>query len=151
MIVHDLALGMTLVPADMFCFALYATSQALQQSYRPLLEPLGLTYPQYLVMSALWTTAEPPAVTGISAQVGLDSSTLTPLLKRLEQAGLVARRRDARDERIVRIHLTEAGRAVESRAAHIPACIVEKTGTPLPDLLRLKAEITALGQRLRAG
>jgi DNA-binding MarR family transcriptional regulator len=142
---------MTLAPADMFCFALYATSQALQQAYRPLLEPLGLTYPQYLVMSALWTTPDPPGVTGISAQVGLDSSTLTPLLKRLETAGLVARRRDPKDERIVRIHLTDAGRALEEKAAHIPACIVEKTGTPLPDLLRLKAEVTALGDRLRAG
>ncbi|WP_172328618.1 MarR family winged helix-turn-helix transcriptional regulator [Mangrovicoccus sp. HB161399] len=142
---------MTLRPADMLCFALYSAAQAMQQAYRPLLDALGLTYPQYIVLSALWAAEDPPRVSDIGREVGLESSTLTPLLKRLEAAGLVARQRDARDERQVRIRLTEAGRALQARAAHVPGCIFEKTGLDEAALVALRDEVAALGQRLRAG
>ncbi|MBE3637009.1 MarR family winged helix-turn-helix transcriptional regulator [Mangrovicoccus algicola] len=141
---------MTLTPSDMLCFALYSATQAMQKAYRPLLEPLGLTYPQYLVLCALWRSPAPPAVSAIGREVGLESSTLTPLLKRLETTGLVERRRDGRDERQVRIHLTAAGREMEDRAAALPGCIAERCGMDLPRLEALRDEVTALAARLRA-
>lgn len=141
---------MTLAPSDMVCFTLYSAAHAMQQAYRPLLEDLGVTYPQYLVLSALWTAETPPTVRGIGQQVHLDSSTLTPLLKRLEAAGLVRRSRDPEDERQVRIALTEAGSALEARAAHIPACMFEKTGLDMETLTLLQREVGALADRLRA-
>lgn len=140
---------MTLAPADMICFTLYTATQAMQQAYRPLLEPLGVTYPQYLVLSALWVAQAPMTVGGIGAEVNLDSSTLTPLLKRLETAGLVSRSRSATDERQVRIALTEAGRALQAQAAHIPGCIFQKTGMDLADLTALRDQVAGLAQRLR--
>lgn len=141
---------MTLTPPDMICFALYSAAHAMQQAYKPLLDDLGLTYPQYLVLMALWAQ-DGQTVGEIGRQVQLELNTLTPLLKRLESQGLVNRRRDDRDERQVRIVLTEAGRALQQRAEPITACIVEKTGMSLPDLLALRDQITALRDRLRAG
>ena len=140
---------MTLAPSDMLCFALYTATQAMQQAYRPLLADLGLTYPQYLVLSVLWTAEDPPTVGGIGARVGLESSTLTPLLKRLEAQGLILRHRSAADERQVRIALTDAGRALRDRAAHVPACIVERTGLDLDAVTRLRDEVAALAAHLR--
>lgn len=142
---------MRLKPSDMICFALYSTANAMQQTYRPYLEALGLTYPQYLVMRTLWAAEAAPTVSGIAAEVHLESSTLTPLLKRLEKAGLIRRQRDAEDERRVVIHLTDTGRAMEADAAHIPGCIVEETGMTAEDLVRLKEEVQRLGARLRKG
>ncbi len=134
----------------MLCFSLYSAAQAMQQAYRPLLDPLRLTYPQYLVLSALWSADAPRSVGEIGRDVGLESSTLTPLLKRLETAGLVSRRRDAKDERQVRIRLTEEGRALQARAAHVPGCILERTGMDLSAIETLRDEITALAAHLRA-
>ncbi len=142
---------MTLAPHDMFCFSLYSATHAMQQAYRPLLEEIGLTYPQYLVMSALWTAENPPSVSGIGREVQMESSTLTPLLKRLETAGLIVRRRNPEDERQLQVDLTDAGRALQARAAHIPACILEKTGMDVETLRRLQGEIRDLTQRLRTG
>nr|WP_135502188.1 MarR family transcriptional regulator [Roseovarius aestuariivivens] len=134
----------------MLCFALYSTAHAMQQSYKSLLAPLGLTYPQYLLMSALWTEDD-QTVGALGRQVLLESNTLTPLLKRLEAKGLLHRTRDSRDERQVRIRLTQAGRALQQQAAHIPGCIVEKTGLTLEDVTRLRDEITALRAELAKG
>ena len=141
---------MNLTPPDMTCFALYSAAHAVQQAYKPLLDDIGLTYPQYLVMSVLWAE-DGQTVGAIGRQVLLESSTLTPLLKRLESQGLVERSRDAKDERQVRIALTEAGRALAARAAHIPACFLEMTGLPVADLVRLRDRVIALRDRLRQG
>lgn len=141
---------MTLAPSDMICFALYAATHAMQQVYRPLLDALGITYPQYLVLSVLWTEKAPMTVSAIGTALYLDSSTITPLLKRLEAAGLVKRSRDLQDERQVQVSLTPAGSALEARAAHISACVLEKTGLGADGVAALHAEVAALGERLRA-
>jgi DNA-binding MarR family transcriptional regulator len=104
----------------MLCFALYAASRATMDVYRPILDELGLTYPQYLVMIILWEH-KTSSVKDIGNILHLDSGTLSPLLKRLEAAGLIKRQRRADDERVVDISLTEAGQALEERAANIPA------------------------------
>ncbi|HEX6362734.1 MAG TPA: MarR family transcriptional regulator, partial [Albitalea sp.] len=101
------------------CYALYSASLAMTRIYKPLLAPLGLTYPQYLAMLALWER-DALAVTELGQRVQLDSGTLTPLLKRLESAGLVQRLRDSVDERRVIVRLTPAGRALKARAAKVP-------------------------------
>ena len=119
------------------CFAVYAASHAFTRAYRLLLEPLGITYPQYLVMLILWER-DAQRVKEIGAQLSLDSGTLTPLLKRLEAMGLVNRVRDVQDERQVTIKLTSAGRALEAKAASIPQeleCIMQIDGDGLADLL----------------
>lgn len=138
----------TLPPPQMLCFALYSAAHAMQAAYKPLLEPLGLTYPQYLALSALW--AEDGQTVGqIGAALMLDSNTLTPLLKRLEQAGWVQRRRDAADERQVRLTLTEAGLALRDRAAAVPSCFLERTGLPLEQATALRDAVAELRDRLR--
>lgn len=111
---------------DQLCFALYAASRAVVSRYRPLLDELGLTYPQYLVMLVLWERDEgsgPVSVRELGDQLRLDSSTLSPLLKRLEAHGLVRRRRDPADERSVRITLTDAGRRMRERARAVPVAM----------------------------
>ena len=107
---------------NQLCFALYAATGLVTRAYRPLLEPLGLTYPQYLAMMALWETS-PQTVGALGRRLSLDSGTLTPLFKRLEGAGLVARARDPEDQRRVLIALTEAGSALKARAADIPLAL----------------------------
>ncbi|MAF61228.1 MULTISPECIES: MarR family transcriptional regulator [Pseudomonadota] len=104
------------------CFPLYAATNLLNRLYGPVLKPLGLTYPQYLVMLVLWED-EPQTVGSLGARLYLDSGTLTPLLKRMEAAGLVSRTRDAEDERRVLIGLTERGRALRADALHVPETI----------------------------
>ena len=123
------------------CFALYAASLAMTKLYKPLLEPLGLTYPQYLVMLVLWE-ADGSIVSEVGQRLTLDSGTLTPLLKRLESTGLLHRERDADDERRVRIHLTPAGRALKLRAAKVPPQVACATACS-------PGELTALTQRLK--
>lgn len=105
---------------SLLCFALHSTAHAIQRANKPLLDALGLTYPQYLVMVVLWSE-DGQTVGSIGERLFLESSTLTPLLKRLQAAGLVERRRDSQDERQVRIHLTEAGRALREKACCRPA------------------------------
>src|SRR5882724_7676932 len=115
---------------DQFCFALYNASRAVIRSYAPLLEPLGLTYPQYLVLLVLWEGDGVP-VKQIGERLALDSGTLTPLLKRLEHQGLVERRRGDDDERVVRIHLTAVGRALRAKARKIPNALACTAGYDL--------------------
>jgi DNA-binding MarR family transcriptional regulator len=138
---------------EQLCFALYSASRAVTRAYAPLLEPLGLTYPQYLVLLVLWERDGLP-VKRVGERLALDSGTLTPLLKRLEHQGLVARRRGGTDERIVRIHLTPAGRALRGKARKVPTEIACRAGYEIRsaqsvrDLVRLRDELTALAHRL---
>lgn len=129
------------------CFALYSTSLAMTRLYKPLLAPLGLTYPQYLVMLALWQQ-DGVTVSGLGERVALDSGTLTPLLKRLEAAGLLRRQRDGADERRVLLQLTAAGRALRERAMAVPAEIVRASGCELDEIAGLTARLQQLRQRL---
>jgi DNA-binding MarR family transcriptional regulator len=117
------------------CFPLYAATNLLNRLYGPVLKPLGLTYPQYLVMLVLWEE-EPQTVGSLGARLYLDSGTLTPLLKRMEQAGLVSRTRDAGDERRVLIGLTERGRALRADALHVPQTIARGRSIEEIDSLR---------------
>lgn len=129
------------------CFALYGASLAMTKLYRPVLEGLGLTYPQYLAMLVLWESDD-VTVGDLGRRLGLDSGTLTPLLKRLEAAGLVTRRRDPRDERQVRVALTEAGRALKARAHHVPERMFCAMGLELDELGDLRRRLHALQARL---
>lgn len=131
------------------CFAIYGAAHAFTRTYKPLLEPLGLTYPQYLVMIALWEEDDQP-VKAIGERLGLDSGTLSPLLKRLEQSGLLARQRDKEDERQVRITLTDKGRDLKREAAGVTAAIGKALGCGQDEVVALRDELIALKQRLLA-
>jgi DNA-binding MarR family transcriptional regulator len=135
---------------NQLCFAVYAASHAFNATYKPLLEPLGLTYPQYLVMLVLWQE-DSVTVSAIGRRLGLDSGTLTPLLKRLEGAGLLNRLRDAADERQVRITLSTAGRALKQKAKRIPKELFCASGLTLQDLGALRSKLESLAANLRAG
>lgn len=126
------------------CFTLYATSMAITRAYKPLLDALGLTYPQYLVLSALGEADEGLTVGGIAARLDLESSTVTPLVKRLEAAGLVERRRGLADERRVEVTMTEAGRALLGRSGCLNDTLLERSGMDGADLGALNARIQAL-------
>ncbi|NYZ16676.1 MarR family transcriptional regulator [Azospirillum sp. RWY-5-1] len=132
-----------LLLANQTCFALYAAQHAMTRVYRPLLEAIGLTYPQYIVMLLLWEE-DGPAVKGLGERLGLDSGTLTPLLKRLEGQGLVRRTRDPVDERIVRIHLTAEGKALREKAVCMPERILAASGRSPAELAALREELLRL-------
>jgi len=133
----------------MICFALYSAQHAMQQAYAELLDGLGLTYPQYLLMTALWAE-DGRTVGALGRDLRLESNTLTPMLKRLEGQGLVRRKRDSKDERRVLIRVTAKGRALQEQAARIPECLIERVGLPLEDLTRLRDELHDLRDRLRS-
>ena len=128
---------------NQLCFAVYAAAQAFTATYKPLLQPLGLTYPQYLTMLVLWEE-DGLTVSAIGARLGLDSGTLTPLLKRLEAAGFVSRARDAADERQVRIALTPAGRSLKQKAKGIPAKLLCASGLSLAEIKGLHGALGRL-------
>ena len=132
---------------NQLCFALYSTSLAMTRVYKPLLDALGLTYPQYLAMLVLWEK-DGLMVSELGERLYLDSGTLTPLLKRLESSGLISRIRDVEDERRVHITLTAAGRRLKATAAHIPGCILSASQCSLPELTALTQQVQALRQRL---
>lgn len=134
--------------SDFLCFALYSTSHAFNRVYKPLLDELGLTYPQYLVMVLLWEHDD-QTVGSLGERLMLESSTLTPLLKRLETLGHIKRTRDPADERQVRIGLTHKGRALREKAVKVPGCILEASGLKLAELKRLQNEIIALRNSLK--
>jgi DNA-binding MarR family transcriptional regulator len=123
------------------CFALVVASRSVLSIYRPLLEPMGLTHPQYLVMLALWGET-PLAVGRIGALLQLDSPTLSPLLKRLEAADLITRTRSGDDERRVLIDLTQRGQDLRQEALAIPPAVVAKLGMEIPELEALHASLT---------
>lgn len=133
---------------DQLCFAIYSAGRAMSKAYRPLLEPLGLTYPQYLVMMVLWSD-EDVTVSEIGERLFLDSATLTPLLKRLQTAGLVTRTRATNDERQVLIALTAAGRALKAKAGSVPSGIFRAAACSADDLAATKASLDALRANLQ--
>ncbi|RMI35629.1 MarR family winged helix-turn-helix transcriptional regulator [Nocardia stercoris] len=122
---------------EQLCFPLYAASRAMTARYRPKLEALGLTYPQYLVMLALWER-DGRTVGEICGELALDSGTVSPLLKRLEAAGFVTRARSADDERRVEVRLTGEGRELREQACPIPAAMAREVGLPAQDLETLR-------------
>jgi DNA-binding MarR family transcriptional regulator len=125
------------------CFALAAASRSVIALYRPVLQPLGLTHPQYLVMLALWERS-PRTVTDIGTTLFLEPATLSPLLKRLEAAGYITRTRNAADERSLDVRLAPAGAALRSRAEQVPEKIVDRLGIPLSELERIRDDLTKL-------
>lgn len=129
------------------CFALYSASHAFNRFYKPLLDALGLTYPQYLVMVTLWERDD-RTVGEISERILLESNTLTPLLKRLEAAGLIERRRSKEDERQVRVLLTDKGKSLVEKARGIPGCVLDVTQLTPESASELTQTITALRDRL---
>lgn len=129
------------------CFALYSSSLAMTKLYKPLLEPLGLTYPQYLVMLVLWEQ-DGISVSTLGQRLSLDSGTLTPLLKRLETAALIVRRRAQDDERRVDLLLSEAGRALKAHALHIPPQLACASACSLEELSSLTRRLHELRQQL---
>lgn len=131
------------------CFALYSASLAMTRFYKPLLDELGLTYPQYIAMLALWEE-DGQTVSALGERLHLDSGTLTPLLKRLESAALVERVRDTEDERCVHVRLTAAGRRLKARAARVPGCVLAAAGCSVSDALALTRQVQTLRDRLRA-
>ena len=138
---------------NQLCFALYAANRAVTGRYRALLDDLGLTYPQYLVMLVLWEAAQQAQVMIVSSlgqRLRLDSGTLTPLLKRLEGRGLVQRRRAATDERVVELRLTAAGQAMRQQAQHVPLQLFCDSGMELSDLVQLREQLRGLLRRLES-
>ncbi|MGY1590542.1 MarR family winged helix-turn-helix transcriptional regulator [Geodermatophilus sp. SYSU D00708] len=144
---------MTRLPApsavleDQLCFALYAASRAMTARYRPLLDAIGLTYPQYLVMMLLWET-DNQTVGQLGARLSLDSGTLSPLLKRLTAAGLVTRHRRVEDERSVSIALTDAGRALREEAESISGEIICALDLDREEFADLRAKLNVVTERV---
>jgi DNA-binding MarR family transcriptional regulator len=134
---------------NQICFAVYSAAHAFNRVYKPLLDRLGLTYPQYLVMLSLWERDGVP-IKDIGERLFLDSGTLTPLLKRLETAGLVRRTRSKEDERQVLIDLTPQGQALKEKARAVPQSILEASDCSVAELVALKSEIVSLRDRLNA-
>lgn len=132
---------------NQLCFALYSASLAMTKLYKPLLDELGLTYPQYLALLVLWEQ-DGVGVSELGQRLNLDSGTLTPLLKRLEAAGLLSRLRDTEDERRVRVVLTAEGRALKTQARRVPGCILQATQCDLAEVVALTRQVQALRDRL---
>jgi DNA-binding MarR family transcriptional regulator len=139
--------GQALKLEAQLCFPLYAASNLLTRLYRPLLDDLGLTYPQYLVMLVLWER-ESASVGELSTALYLDSGTLTPLLKRLEANGLVRRERSTEDERRVEVSLTREGEALKKRALEVPGALACRVGLGNERFVGLRAELRALMELL---
>lgn len=134
---------------EQICFALYTASRALTARYRELLEPLGLTYPQYLALLVLWHEG-PVTVSHLGERLQLDSGTVSPLIRRLESAGLVRRSRQRDDERSVLVSLTEQGDRMRERTSGIQNGICAATGLDLPELTALRTQIADLAEHVRA-
>ncbi|ANP37089.1 MarR family transcriptional regulator [Phaeobacter gallaeciensis] len=137
----------TLKIDDLLCFSLYSANHALTRLYRPLLAPLGLTYPQYLVLVALWEQDE-QKVRDLGKRLDLETNTLTPLLKRMESAGYLTRRRNPEDERSLIVSLTDKGQALQAEAQEISTCVIEAMGGDLNELIELRDRVNALRARL---
>jgi MarR family transcriptional regulator, organic hydroperoxide resistance regulator len=133
---------------NQLCFALHSTSLLMTKVYKPLLQALGLTYPQYLAMMVLWEE-DGLTVGEISSRLLTDPGSLTPLLKRLEAEGLLSRTRSREDERVVVVELTAAGRALQDKAMGIPQCILRASGLELEQLRKLQADLIALRSNLQ--
>src|SRR6266404_5674009 len=143
------ATELPLLLGNQLCFAVYSTAHAFNRVYKPLLDKLGLTYPQYLVMMVLWERDGVP-VKDIGEKLFLDSGTLTPLLKRMEAADLVKRTRSTEDERQVLIALTPHGHALREKARAVPQAILAASARSVTELSAIKTELVALRDRLNA-
>lgn len=130
------------------CFPVYALSREIVNVYRPILEEIDLTYPQYLVMMVLWEN-EPQKVHEIGNKLNLDNGTLTPLLKRLSAKGLISRKRNSKDERVVEISLTESGKQLKTKAAEVPQKVVKTMGITPEDLMQLKELVVKILNRAK--
>ena len=134
----------TVLPLDdQLCYALYAASMAVQRAYKPLLDALGITYPQYLVLHTLWER-DGRSIGEIAERLALESSTVTPLMKRLEVAGFVTRTRDADDERRVAVRLTDRGRDLREECGCLAETLIARTGMELADLGDLNVRVRRL-------
>lgn len=134
---------------DQLCFSLYGASIAMNRVYKPMLDRIGITYPQYLVLHVLWEE-DGRTIGGIAERLSLESSTITPLVKRLEASGLVGRARDAADERQVRVRLTDAGEALRSEGACLAEAVFAKAGLSIDELRTLTRQVRRLQQALAA-
>ncbi|NCE93193.1 MarR family winged helix-turn-helix transcriptional regulator [Pseudomonas sp. L13] len=133
---------------NQLCFALHSTSLLMTKVYKPLLQAIGLTYPQYLAMMVLWEEDE-LTVSEISSRLLTDPGSMTPLLKRLEAEGLLSRTRSREDERVVVVELTDAGRALQEEAKDVPQCILGASGMALEQLRKLQGDLIALRANLQ--
>ena len=132
---------------DLVCFAVYSANNAFNRFYKPIMAELGLTYPQFLVLMALWEE-DGQGVGQLGERLGLESNTLTPLLKRMETAGVIERRRDRADERRVAVQLTPSGRDLEARAGPPLACVPQATGMTTDELVELRTAVERLRDNL---
>ncbi|MDB5678713.1 MarR family winged helix-turn-helix transcriptional regulator [Sphingomonas bacterium] len=132
---------------EQLCFSLYSTSIAINRMYKPMLDSLGLTYPQYLVLSALWEE-DGLTISAIAGRLALESSTITPLVKRLEAAGFVKRQRNAVDERQVNVSLTAKGRGLRREASCLTDALLAHSGLKIPDMVALTGQIRKLRRAL---
>ena len=135
---------------DQLCFSLYGASMAVGRAYKPHLDALGITYPQYLVLGVLWER-DGESIGAIAERLSLEPSTVTPLVKRLAAAGFVTRERNPEDERQVLVRLTEAGRAMEARTGCLAEALLSASGMSLADLRRLAGEVRSLRDAVAAG
>ena len=135
---------------NQLCFSLYATSLAITQVYKPLVQPLGLTFPQYLVMMILWKE-DGVSLINVARQLGQQPGALTPVIKRMAEQGLLTRNRSADDERQLQIYLTEEGKRIRDKALDVYDCVVDQCGMSLEEIHRLKCELDALRERLLKG
>jgi MarR family transcriptional regulator, organic hydroperoxide resistance regulator len=132
------------IPLDsQLCFSLYGASISINRTYKPLLDALGLTYPQYLVLSVLWEK-DGETIGAIAERLALEPSTITPLVKRLEQSGFVERERNPDDERQVLVHLTRKGKGMREQTACLTQTLLEKSGMTVPEILDLNRKVQAL-------
>ena len=132
---------------DLICFALYSATHAINKVYKPHLDALGLTYPQYITLMALWQQDGVPVST-LCEKLHLETNTMTPLLKRLEKMGHVTRKRSTQDERKVLVHLTHSGHALSAAVPEITTCVMDATGIPISDLEKLQAQVMAMRDQL---
>lgn len=136
------------IPLDaQVCFSLYTASIAVNRLYKPILDSLGITYPQYLVLSSLWER-DGQTISAIAARLSLESSTITPLVKRLENAGLVRRQRGTQDERLVQVFLTGPGRDLRRETSCLPRTLLDKSGFGVEEIVALNAQLQRLCKAL---
>ncbi|WOI32621.1 MarR family transcriptional regulator [Tritonibacter scottomollicae] len=132
---------------ELLCFSVYSVNHAISRLYRPLLAPLGLTYPQYLVLVALWDR-DKRRVNDLGTELQLDTNTLTPLLKRMEAAELLTRKRNPEDERSLIVALTDKGRNLQDKAGEVTSCVLEAMGGDIEELSALHDRLNALRHKL---
>ncbi|MGH8050790.1 MAG: MarR family winged helix-turn-helix transcriptional regulator [Arenimonas sp.] len=132
---------------EQLCFSLYATNMAINRTYKPLLDGLGLTYPQYLVLSTLWEE-DGQTISAIATRLALESSTITPLVKRMEAADLLGRQRNPTDERQVQVRLTQKGKNIRAKTGCLTATLLEKSGMSVNDIIALNRSVQKLRDAL---